>query len=239
MGGVGVGSVDFQRRKHQIIRIAVKHVKEIKMIKKQDSKHEKYFDWWADEAIKKGLIKDVIEGPVIQITPSQTIPFEKIDKKGNVKLVDKSLFQSYTYKPDRIIKWNRDNSLHDDMWSLSSKSNAFFWSHMNGGSNIGISGPVTILDIKPDKVNGKHQATSRTFPINQKLMWELYDMYVQKVVLYPASNSDFKKKMLFTQTWTPKLMITDEDWLYKRDSKWGKKGESKIKWKVKTIDELF
>lgn len=204
---------------------------------KIDSTHEKYFEWWAAEAMNKGLIRDVRRGVPVEITERAAIPYLKHLKTKSIES-EKFLFHPHTYTPDYVIYWNGDSVLHDDIWSLSSKSSAFFWSQMNGAAAIGMgTGYVSVIDVKPDRIGRNTQHSSYTFPINQKLMWDIYDCYVQKVVLFPATNSKGNNPTLFTQTWTPEKLLVDPDWVYKRDSKWGKAGESKIKWKIRKLKD--
>lgn len=197
-----------------------------------DSAHERYFEWWAEEAINKGLIADVRRADSYLIVPKQTIPFTKIGKTKEVNS-EKFLFHPHTYCPDYVIEWAKPSALHDDMWNLDSNSKGFFWSMIDPIKNSNAA--FSVIDIKPDMSGRSTSYTKVTFPINQKLVWYLHNTYVQKVVLFPASNSAKKNKTLFTETWTPERLIKDADWIYKKDCKTGKKGESKIKWPVKTI----
>lgn len=199
-----------------------------------DSTHEQYFEWWAEEAKNKGLIKKVERGRRITITPRQVVPYSVINAKGKTKETEKFLFHPHTYEWDYTIYWANDNRLHNDMFCLNSDSNSFFY------SSVVDSDRITLVDIKPDRIGRNTQHSSITFPINQKLLYEHFGLYVQKVVLFPATNSEGRNKTLFTETWTPKKLITDDNWIYKSDrvGKWSK-GSSKIKWKYKTIDQLF
>lgn len=202
------------------------------------STHEDYFEWWAEEAKQKGLIKKIERAETFEITEKATLPLTKILKTKEVSGT-MHLLHPHSYTPDYIIYWNGTNALHDDMWSLDSKSRAFFLSQMNGYPGINAPIPYSLIDTKPDRGGQSTLNSSITFPINQKLMWQLYELYVQKVVLYPATNTLGRNKTLFTETWTPKKLIVHPDWLYKRPPNGKKVGDSKIKWEIKTIEQMF
>lgn len=204
------------------------------MVKKVDSTHEEYFEWWLEEAKGKGLVRQWkrIEEPFV-LTEGVKLPFTKILKtKSN--LSEKHLLHPHVYTPDYVIQWNGVNSLHDDMWCLDSNSRAFFLSY-NDVTRAGGNHPTTIVDIKPDRINRNQQYSYYTFPINQKLMWAVHNTYVQKVVLFPASNSK-TNTTLFQRTWTPERYIREMVYKTDRKGKW-KKGDSKIKFKYKTLKE--
>jgi hypothetical protein len=201
------------------------------VVPKQQSKHEIYFEWWLEEAQNKGLILSWRRATSFSLTPKVTAPYVKTkdgeDIEGSIILL-----RAHTYCPDYVIVWNNNNMLHCDISNLGTKRPAYFISQRNA---LGQS--ITTIDVKPDKINSNQQLSFYTFPINQKHVWDLHGVYVQKTVLYPASNSTFNKS-LFQQTWTPRLYVEQE--VYKRTTKKWTKGSSKIKWApVKSIKELL
>lgn len=191
---------------------------------KSDSTHEQYFEWWAEEAIQHGAILRIERGEKIELTPKQSV---------NVGNKTKFLLHPHTYEWDYTIYWNGVSRLHDSFRNTTHANSSFFNSSATDNSI------ASRIDIKPDRVGKSTQYTAISFPINQKLVYDKFGYYIQKVVLYPATNTKGMNRTLFTETWTPEKMIEHSDWRYKRDSKHGLKGQSRIKWPVKTSEIYF
>lgn len=199
---------------------------------KNDSTHEDYFEWWAKEAINAGLIKKIERCESFEITPKQEVPFVKVGKVKET-LGKKLLLNSLNYTPDYCIYWNNYNHLNRDLYTGRTDSTQYFVSKFHAQKEI--RQLVSFIDIKPDMFSRAASPSAITFPIHQKLMYELYGLYVQKVVLYPASNTKNKNKTLFTDTWCPQQYIDVA--IYKRDCAGGKVGDSKIKWPYRTLGQ--
>jgi hypothetical protein len=73
-------------------------------------------------------------------------------------------------------------------------------------------------------------SSSISFPYKQKWCYQLHNVYIQKIKPFHPL-----KGLLFGDTFTPKEVIKLER--YKRDCKYGKKGNSKIKYDIKTLEE--
>jgi len=205
-------------------------------MKKNDSTHEDYFEWWLEEATQAGFVKEWRRADTQVLAPASSIPFIKHMKTKTTE-VEKHFFYSLEYTPDYRVVFSLDVAegiVCSSLFEQNSKEKpAFFLSIRDNFQE------VSYVDIKPDRFSRQASPSSVTFPIMQKLMWYLHDTYVQKVVLYPASNTKGQNKTLFTETWTPKKLINHPDWKYKKDCKFGKKGESKIKWKIRTIEDFI
>lgn len=199
-------------------------------MKQNDSTHEDYFEWWLEEAIQAGLVISYERPEPFIITPKQVYDHAKVLKSKTV-ITQRTLFHPHTYKPDFKIVWKNPH-LHCDILTITSENEKHFISQDS-------KHPFTFLDIKPDRIGPRMQNSAHTFPFNQKMMYDKFGIYVQKVILYPASNTQGKNRTLFTETWTPKKLLEHPDWKYKKDCKFGLKGESRIKWECRTVEEFI
>jgi len=201
--------------------------------KQFDSLHEEYFEWWLEEGKQHDFVLDYKRSPSYELIEPQELHFEKSDKPFK-------LFREATFQPDYTIIWNKENvnsgkqlifqSLNGN---IAPSKHSVFLGHEDKNGNF-----YSVVDIKPDIMQRSRSSTFHTFPINQKLMYLVNGIYVNKIVLYPASNS--KKKLdnyLFVKTWTPKLFIDDRKYKTTRPGKFTK-GDSMIKFFVRTIDQF-
>jgi len=201
-----------------------------------DSTHEDYFEWWLEEAKEAGFVKGWKRANTVTLAPAASIPFTKYMKTKTTE-VEKHLYHSLEYTPDYRVVFSLDTAegiLCSNLFEQNSKDKPAFFLSMRDNFQ-----EVSYVDVKPDRFSRQASPSSVTFPIMQKLMWYVHNTYVQKVVLYPATNTQGKNKTLFTQTWTPKKLLEHPDWVYKKDCKFGKKGESRIKWPIRTVEEFL
>lgn len=181
---------------------------------KLDSNEEKHFVWWLQEMRSLGFVEDLFQIKPIELIPPCKIPHynSATERKKTI-----SLAQSLTYNPDFIIMWT-------DKAKRFVTHPAFDISHVSPfyHSYIHSTNPhqyFSIVDVKPSGF-GKHIASSRDFPIKQKLMLAM-GLYVQKIMLYPGRKQvekiqKMKKpfnqmaKYLFWQTFTPNEYLFTE-----------------------------
>ena len=102
----------------------------------------------------------------------------------------KGLFREITYTPDFKV-WFTDKFYEDFPTVLK-----YFKQHHGT--------EAMYVDIK-SVYNGYGNSSNREFPYNQRLMWEIYGIYVEKILLD-------SKKNLFYYTFVPKEMA-----FYKKD----------------------
>jgi hypothetical protein len=146
-----------------------------------DSTEELEFYHWCIEAKKYKIISDFkYNCETYQLSPKQTISETK-KLKTKTKIVDKHLFHEHVYSPDfHLFKGERwsaiDNickllSTHDDQKEI-------------------------VIDVKG--TFQKHDG-SRSFSINQKWMYDKYQIYINKLI----------PEKFFKLTWVPeKCKIT-------------------------------
>ena len=151
-----------------------------------DSKDEQYFYWYCQELIKFGLIEEWFFHPD---------SYELFNQKNMYGL------KKHVYTPDFKILWRQSAR---KLFLKSSDVKNFFTTRRKESD-------FSIIEIKPS-FDIWHSI--REFSINQKWVYAVYNIYVQKVVV----------KKCFEKTFTPKRYLV---------------GKRKINWKIKTIEEFI
>jgi len=141
---------------------------------KLDSNEELLFVYWLDEAIEAGLIESYKYQPVVYTL------FDDIKGK-NINNKDIILIKSHIYTPDFLIRFT------DKFYNLYT-TNKWYKIFKNIDN---IKGDV-IIDIKG---TFSRNGGDRVFSINQKWVYQKYNVYIHKIVPYN----------LFKITWCPKL----------------------------------
>jgi len=77
-------------------------------------------------------------------------------------------------------------------------------------------------------------SSSVSFPLKQKQLVKDKQIFIQKIKPFSPINGS---NSLFEATFTPRKVVDLE--IYKRDCKWGKKGQSKIKYKIVTLEQFL
>jgi hypothetical protein len=206
------------------------------MDNKYDSKHEEYFEWWLEEAIKAGYVKSYTRCEFYILIPKKSITYKKQLKTKEVE-IDRFLLHPVTYQPDYEIVWTTKalNKLTYYIYDINEPNNKLLFSCNYDNKRKEY---ISVIDIKPDKIFKTASSTMYTFPTNQKLMYHMFDIYVNKIVLYPASNTTRQmNNFLFPTTWTPKKFIEDRTYKVTKPGKFTK-GDTMIKYFIKTIDQF-
>lgn len=162
-----------------------------------DSKEERYFEWWLNELIEAGYIKKYVRSESYILVPKSTVPVlkEKPTKKEPDRLVLESehLLANLSYTPDYDIYWE-EKALdflvaNIDELNISKKEKPLFYCH---NTELGL---YSCSDVKPNFFRAVN-SSSVTFPLKKKMMWEKFNIYVNKVV-------PIGKEELFAKTFTP------------------------------------
>lgn len=181
------------------------------------STEEKWFSWYLDELKEHGLIEDYsYEEVTFELSPKQTFKYSK-QLKTKSKTVEKILFRPLTYTPDFVINFEPKAS------SIANSPHRFPL-FITSNSTL-----TAYIDIKGTFGN---KASDIRFPDKQKMMYHLHRVYINKIEI-EANPS--KQSKIFEETFLPKKIV--EECVYLKDCYWGKKGESKIKYKYRTIEE--
>ena len=191
-----------------------------------DSKEEQAFVWYLEELKTKGFILRY------KYQPKPFTLFEKVHYKWVKHLKTKSkieispILNGYSYQADFMIFW-------------APAAEHIFFEVLDSSMSL----PCKIADIPflARKKNSIHSIVDvkgtfnqndayRRFSIDQKMVWDKHNIYVQKVIPWPSVSKAGKIKpvgALFNQTFTPfEFLFTD----VKRDRK-------KLRYNVRTIDE--
>jgi len=189
------------------------------MENKYKNKEELYFSYYLDELIEHKLITSYsYEEETFELSEDVKYAYRKytqLKTKVKKQTIVKSLLKPCTYTPDFVI--------------IADKP-------LEGFFNIIANNPIFIstddlkcyVDVK-GLFAGRTNSTQYTFPLKQKWMYQKYGIYTNKVV----------PEKLFAKTFTPKKVIEEE--VFKRDNikKGIKKRDSKLKFKVRTIEEYL
>ena len=189
------------------------------------SKEELYFSFYLEELKEAGYVKSWgYEVSKFQLTEPYSRSYLK-QLKTKVKEEEEFLLHGSSITADFTINWRTKADgifvLDDGEAVLKVKDIPFrFQNELSFKSQI---------EVKA--INESKTSSSYSFPYKQKFCLYLHNVFIQKIKPF-----DPEKKCLFSDTFVPDKVLQCEK--YKRDSKHGKKGESKIKYKIKTLEEF-
>ena len=179
----------------------------------EDLKEAGYIEWWGYE-----VSTYILSEPL-------SLGYLQLDKKGNIKAKMEHLLREATITSDFTIKW------------LEKAKNVFYLDYSEEiNCNVkDIPFRVDSIFDKTSQVEVKgsmefNTTSSISFPYKQKWCYQLHKVYIQKIKPYHQKDG-----LLFDKTFTPKKVIELE--VYARDCKFGKKGQSKLKYNVKTLKQ--
>lgn len=154
-----------------------------------DSWEEQYIEWYLQELREAGhILKYEYQPETFLLSPVQKYS-EVVTLKTKTRVDEHSILQPHSYTPDYRIFWNSsaigifckvlsEKSINEclkvDKSVNGNHKKAKFWSQLH---KTGI--PVSVIDVKPvfDMQN-----MTRQFVINQKWLYDKYDVYCQKVI---------------------------------------------------------
>lgn len=191
---------------------------------KIDSDDEKYVGWYFQELKEAGIVKDFKRAESYTLNKSLIIKYQEIKQLvTKTKVIEKSqtLIPNKVYTPDYEVLWLKGENTKKLVQVLKpeiSITKAFICQLLKGNF-------TSIVEVKP--IHDMNNMT-RLFKTNQAVMWEVHDIYVNLITY----------QELFEATFTPLRYIIEEG-TYKKNSKHGNKGDNKIKWKVRTLQEYL
>ena len=196
-----------------------------------DSYLEVYFCYYMQELKDRGYIEEFRQhDKTWDLTPKFT---RKYLKQLKTKVNEEEYFVCHpsTYTADFNILWTKKaaNILYlDPSKPVTNITNIPFRLSSTDGSLW------THVEIK--SINESTTSSSISFVIIQKVVMDKYNCFVQKVQPFAVTKPAYKK-CLFYQTFFPKKVIDEQ--FYVKSGSWGKAGESKIKFPIKTVDEYL
>ena len=185
-------------------------LKEIKL-----SQSEVYFEWWLEACKSKGLVLSWERCETFVLRPPLVFDFNQNYKVLDPLIKQVSVLRDIRYTPDYKVVFNA--ALKGKMFAKvqdgfiseegRDKSSGNIWQEIlfinTDAGNVGE--PNTLyFDVKPPSQALKFSGalgSSRDFPIKQRLMYEEYGIFVNKVIPYG------QKECLFTKTFLPKRYL--------------------------------
>ena len=200
------------------------------MTNKFKSQVEEYFSYYLEELQETGYIDEwFYENDTFELSESVSEPYLL---QGKYKILEKTehLLHKASITADFTIVW-------------TDKAKNIFYLDRRVPINCNIKDiPFRIGDgannsISYIEVKGSSEAktsSSISFPYKQKWLYFKYGIYIQKVKPFAPKR---KSGILFQTTFTPKKVIDIER--YVRDCKYGRQGESKIKYDYRTLNQFI
>ena len=180
------------------------------------------FCCYLDELKEAGFIKEWnYETVKFELTERIYLPY-LVQLKTKIVSQQECLLRENTYQPDFPVVWDLSAKnifyLDRDTPITTKISNIPFRLHTSNSTM------VSLIEAKPDfeKLN-----SSIEFNLIQKQLYKEQQIYVQKV----------KIPTIFKDTFIPKKAL--DTYIYLRDTEKNKKGDSKFKFKTKTLDEYL
>lgn len=184
-----------------------------------DSDDEKYVGWYFQELKEAGIVLSFRRCESFTLNESLIIEYEEVvELKTKTKYLQKKnvFIEGKVYTPDYEVFWGKNTLKFVQDLHTQAKNNKPF---VHQGFRR------SIVEVKPQ--HDMHNMT-RLFKTNQAIMWDRHKIYVNLITY----------QELFEATFTPLRYIIEEG-SYKKNTKHGNKGDNKIKWKVRTLQEYL
>lgn len=185
------------------------------------SGEEKFVYWYLMEAREAGYINEIVHQPKASTIIPEVVYSIKKQLKTKSKTIEKTLIQPLTYQPDFAIYWNKSaRGIFIPMDNEDYKGYPFY---ANYKDKIFYS----IIDVKG---NYSQNDSHRRFSIEQKIIYYIKNVYVQRIIPVPVISKSGKIKFadaIFYCSFLPrKYTLTDKT-----------KKPRKINFKYKTLEE--
>jgi hypothetical protein len=180
------------------------------ILEKLRNTEEKYFYFYLEELKNFGLIKDISYEKDEFLLSTKVLYSKEVIKKTKNVVKESTLLQPHVYTIDFSFKIEPNHYILKKIFKIISEDTNKIY-----------------IDVKGKFA--RNLQTAVTFPLNQKWVFSKYNIYVEKKIPFD----------LFEKTFTPKRVIEEE--VYKVNSKNNKykKGSSKLKFEVKTIEQFL
>ena len=185
---------------------------------------EEYFYYWLEELYDNGFISRIEpDQSSFTLNNSLSIDYTKIKGKSKLTTAQLKLIKERSYTPDFIFEFTKKA---ENVFYFIENSSKQVFPFVNKDNKI-------YVDTKGEYT--KHYSSSITFGDRQAMMWDRHGIYVQIIKAYIKEG----KKCLFEETFTPKKVVKKEVYLKDIPIKNIKKGDTKIKFKIRTLDEYL
>jgi hypothetical protein len=173
------------------------------------SAEEMYLWWYLKELYEAGYILDIVHQPeAFQLSDNVKLRYHGVIKKlkkGDVMGMKEFPFiRSHEYTADYRITWDETAQgifikWYDDIY----KDTGYFWARLINDE------VVSYVDSK-GSFTGRNNTSAATFPLNQKWVYDKYEIFVQKIVHVESHKKGMAMKYtgLFPETFTPVRYLT-------------------------------
>ena len=193
------------------------------------NKIEEYFEWWCDDMISGGYLKEYIREPQTMNVLSTAIYYRmKYYKRKENAPEEFNLFPKIDYTYDYLLVWTEKAKyiFHEtvDENSTFYHNKPLFISHELDDEI------VSYVDVKPTNSvqrRGGKVSSAITFPLKNRMIWDNYRIYINKVVPIPMAGTGYSSA-LFIKSFIPKRYYMTDGGGRKR----------KIKYQFKFIEEF-
>lgn len=195
------------------------------------STSERYFSYYLEELQEAGFIKKwYYEQDTWELTPKLEITYLK-RLKTKIKEETEFLLHPSSITADFTIIWEEKarNIFFLDV-NLPIKDVKLIPFRVSEFVRNRYHTYVECKQVKTFKANN----SDISFPYKQKFLYQLYEIYLQKIKPFTPNNSP---TCLFKETFTP-MKVAEEERYVKRTAD-NKIGDSKLKYKVRTLKEFL
>jgi len=195
----------------------------------QSYSQEQFFDLWAADALRAGIIKKC-DKPVAIVLSDEIYEESRFyrtiykgTKREQKKLETKKhiLYKPCTYTADRFIIWNTQYKgvLFDDQNDFKSNKCYFKAKRYTKGNQVMW---ISHIDVKsPFKGINRSDVS---FGVKRKWIWQRYKIYINEVINYPIKFKKSQGLYLWPSTFTPSRYFWTDGLTAKRTiSKWNTK----------------
>jgi len=178
---------------------------------------EDYFQWWLNQMQQAGYIKYYKREPeTISVIGPATYGRYKRFKRKEKEVEDFNLFNQITYTYDYIIVWatTAEYLFYEEVLegSIFSFGKPVFIAHQSVLKEGFPPEVVSYVDVKPISAvqqKGGKVSSAVSFPIKQRIIWERYRRYINKVIPIPMAGAGYTVA-LFCKTFVPqRYLLTD------------------------------
>lgn len=205
---------------------------------------EVYFEWYMNELKEAGFVLDIKrEKFAIEVTPPMPRKRYNFSTK-EPKIEDYNIFKPLVYTADYMIKWApHAKEIFFNLLEVDSPLRIWcpFYAQID---SKGVA--FSLVDVKPTYAASQfsgYNASSISFPLNQKFIYYLYGIYINKAITIPTVAKGEVKSgnnvALFTTTFCPNRYLLTDGGLQGRDIKFNKRSlREYISYKTKEIDKI-
>ena len=195
---------------------------------------EYYFALWLNTLVSAGYIdRWTYEETKYPLFGGLKLPYKK-QLKTKVVDTEEHIFAVASYTEDFSIFWNikSRNIFYLDPNTPTAKPTREIPFRLCNPAVLDYL--VSMVDVK--STNASTTSSSVSQPYKSKWVYKTYGILIHKIYPFSLGKIDYKKT-LFYRTFFPEEVLRLER--YKKDCKWGNRGELKVKYPTNTLKEFL